>query len=45
MPPMIGPTHIGTRGPVLVAMRPKRGESRNSSSDVGVVAKPAASGE
>jgi hypothetical protein len=42
---MIGPTHIGTLGPVLVAILPNRGERKNNSRDVGVVANPAASGE
>jgi hypothetical protein len=44
MPPTIGPTDIGTRGPIPVAILPNCGESRNSSSEIGVVAKPASRG-
>ena len=45
MPPTIGPAVIGSRGPVPEASLPKRGESTNSSSEIGVVASPASSAE
>ena len=45
MPPTIGPTDIGTRGPMPVAIFPKRGERTKRISETGVVARPAPIGE
>ena len=45
MPPTIGPADIGSRGPVPEASRPKRGERKKSRTEIGVVARPASTGE
>ena len=45
MPPTIGPTVIGSRGPVPEAILPKRGERKKRMIEIGVVASPASSGE
>ena len=45
MPPTIGPADIGSRGPVPEATLPKRGERKNIRIEIGVVARPASSGE
>ena len=45
IPPTIGPTAIGTLGPVELDTLPNHGERTNITTDTGVVARPASSGE
>ena len=44
MPATIGPTVIGSRGPVPDASLPQRGDSKKRISETGVVARPAWTG-